>query len=59
MKKPDSGESREKDLEKQLGSAIDIVLKRDSALKAAERRIVLLEELLDKHGIAYPEEELP
>jgi hypothetical protein len=58
MAKSQSSEPREKELEKQLDGAIDIVLRRDAALKAAERRIVLLEELLDKHGIAYPEQEL-
>ena len=44
-------------LEKGLDDAIDVIMKRDSLLKARERRIVYLEELLDQHGVEYRDDD--
>ncbi|MBM4148968.1 MAG: hypothetical protein FJ224_07980 [Lentisphaerae bacterium] len=43
-------------LESKLDEAIEILLKRDNELTAAQRRILYLEELLDRHRVEYSEE---
>lgn len=42
-------------LEQKLEEAIDVIMRRDDSLHAAERRILYLEEILDEKGIPYAE----
>ena len=48
----DANERAQK-FEKGMDDAIDIVMKRDSQLEAHERKIMRLENLLDRHRVAY------
>ena len=42
-------------LEQKLEEAIDVLIRRDKQLEAAERRILYLEEILDAKDIPYAE----
>ncbi len=44
-------------VEAEFDRALDVIVRRDAELQAAERRIGMLEDLLEKHGIAFAKDE--
>jgi len=44
-------------LESEFDRALDVIVRRDAELQAAERRIGLLEEMLEKNGIPFAKDE--